>query len=140
MLPLLRQTLHQFLGLKEALEVLHLPNAGDEEDECLSDGPPENTLVGALTRHAKPLLAIPLVVLFLLDLFNLVQQLSDSQLQLREFVFSCNFRVVVGMFSNLNIQMHSQFSSCKQSHLGGVGVQTDLMFSRSVGGEGEPSV
>lgn len=58
MLPLLRQTLHQFLGLKEALEVLHLPNPGDDEDERLSDGPPENALVGALARHAKALLAI----------------------------------------------------------------------------------
>lgn len=50
--------LHQFLGLKEAFEVLHLPNAGDDEDECLSDGPPEDTLVGALARHAKPLFTI----------------------------------------------------------------------------------
>lgn len=33
-----------------------------------------------------------------------------------------------------------QFSSCKESHLGGVGVQTDLVFSWSVGGEGEPAV
>lgn len=49
----------------------------------------------------------PLVVLLLLDLFHLVQKLSDSQLQFGEFVFSCNFRVVVGMFSDLNIQMHS---------------------------------
>lgn len=50
--------LHQFLGLKEAFEVLHLPNAGDDEDERLSDGPPENALVGALARHAKPLFTI----------------------------------------------------------------------------------
>lgn len=56
--PLLGQTSHQFLGLEEAFEVLHLPNTGDDEDERLSDGPPEDTLVGALARHAKPLLAI----------------------------------------------------------------------------------
>lgn len=67
------KTLHQFLRLEEAFQMLHLPDAGDDEDECLSDGPPENTLVGALARHAKPLLAIPLVVLLLLDLFNLVE-------------------------------------------------------------------
>lgn len=108
-------TLHQFLGLKEALQMLHLPNTSDDEDDRLSNGPPENTLVGALTRHAKALLTIlqkktstfkslqwlqlqyfwhktelfwfflffvflthPLVVLLLLDLFDLVQQLSDS--------------------------------------------------------------
>lgn len=58
MLVLLRLTLHQLLGLKKAFEVLHLPNACDDEDERLSNGPPEDTLVGALTRYAKPLLAI----------------------------------------------------------------------------------
>lgn len=51
-------TLHQFLGLKEALQMLHLPNTSDDEDDRLSNGPPENTLVGALTRHAKALLTI----------------------------------------------------------------------------------
>ena len=49
----------------------------------------------------------PLVVLLLLDLLHLVQQLSDSQLQLGEFVLRCDFRIVVGVFSHLNIQMHS---------------------------------
>lgn len=56
--PQVRKTLHQFLGLEEAFEVLHLPNAGDDEDERLGDGPPENALVGALARHAKALLTI----------------------------------------------------------------------------------
>lgn len=51
--------------------------------------------------------ADPLIVLLLLDLFNLIKQLSNSQLELSEFVLGCNFRVVVGMFSNLNIEMHS---------------------------------
>lgn len=49
----------------------------------------------------------PLVVLLLLDLLHLVQQLTHTQLQLSQFVFGCNFRVVVGMFSNLNFQMDS---------------------------------
>ena len=53
-----RQKLHQFLGLEEAFQVFHLPNASDDEDERLSDGPPENALVGALTGHAKPLLPV----------------------------------------------------------------------------------
>lgn len=38
--------------------MLHLPNASDDEDECLSDGPPEDALVGALARHAETLLTI----------------------------------------------------------------------------------
>lgn len=64
--------LHQFLGLEEALEVLHLPDAGDDEDERLSDGPPQDALVGALAGHAESLLAVPLIVLLLLNLFNLI--------------------------------------------------------------------
>lgn len=54
----LTHKLHQLLGLEEALEMLHLPNAGDDEDERLSDGPPQDALVGALARHAKTLLPI----------------------------------------------------------------------------------
>lgn len=50
--------LHQFLSLEEAFEVLHLPNSCDDEDERLSDGPPEDALVGALARHAEALFAI----------------------------------------------------------------------------------
>lgn len=55
---MLTLSLNQFLGLKEALEMLHLPNAGEDEDEGLSDGPPQDALVGALARHAETLLSI----------------------------------------------------------------------------------
>lgn len=55
---MLTLSLNQFLGLKEALEMLHLPNAGEDEDERLSDGPPQDALVGALARQAKTLLPI----------------------------------------------------------------------------------
>lgn len=55
---MLRRRLHQFLGLKEAFEMLHLPNTSDDEDERLSNGPPQDTLVGALARHAKAFLSI----------------------------------------------------------------------------------
>lgn len=50
--------LNQFLGFEEAFQVLHLPNSSNDEDERLSNGPPEDTLVGALTRHTETLLAI----------------------------------------------------------------------------------
>lgn len=53
------------------------------------------------------LLTDPLVVLLLLDLLHLVQQLAHSQLQLRQLVLSCDFRVVVGVFSHLNVQVDS---------------------------------
>ena len=38
------------------------------------------------------------------------------------------------------MMMCYQLPPSEQSHPGGVGVQTDLVFSRSVGREGEPSL
>lgn len=51
------------------------------------------------------LLTDPLVVLLLLDLLHLVQELAHAQLQLRQLVLRCDFRVVVGVFSHLDVQM-----------------------------------
>ena len=48
----------QFLGLKEALEVLHLPEAREEENEGLCNGPPQHTLVCALACLTETLLTI----------------------------------------------------------------------------------
>ncbi len=48
----------------------------------------------------------PLVVLLLLDLVNLLHQLSDSQLQLCQFVFGSDLSVVVGVFAHLDVQMN----------------------------------
>lgn len=53
----------------------------------------------------RVLLTHPLVVLLLLDLLHLVQQLSHSQLQLSQLVLGCDLRVVVGVFSHLDVQM-----------------------------------
>lgn len=50
--------LDQLFGFKEALEMSHLPDAGDDEDDGLSDGPPENSLVCALAGHAEAFLAV----------------------------------------------------------------------------------
>lgn len=52
------RTLHQLLGLKEALEVTHLPDASENEDDSLSDGPPQDPLVGALTSQTEALFTI----------------------------------------------------------------------------------
>ncbi len=52
------EKLHQFLGLEEALEVSHLPNADGHQDEGLDDGPPEDPLVGALTGLTETLLTV----------------------------------------------------------------------------------
>lgn len=52
------RTLHQLLGLKEALEVTHLPDAREDEDDSLCDGPPQDPLVGALTDQTEALFTI----------------------------------------------------------------------------------
>ena len=51
-------TSDQLLGLEEALQMLHLPEASEDEDESLGDGPPQNPLVGALTGHTETLLSV----------------------------------------------------------------------------------
>lgn len=49
----------------------------------------------------------PLVVLLLLDLVHLLHQLSHSQLQLRQLVFGGDLGVVVGVFTDLDVQVNS---------------------------------
>lgn len=99
----MERTLHQLLGLEEALEVTHLPDAREDEDDGLRDGPPQDSLVGALAGQTEALFTIPLVILLLLDLFHLIKQLAGSELQLGQFILGSNLRVVVGMFSNLDV-------------------------------------
>ena len=41
--------LNEFLGLKEFLEMSHLPGTHNKENCCLSQRPPQDTLVGAFT-------------------------------------------------------------------------------------------
>lgn len=48
----------------------------------------------------------PLIVLLLLDLVHLLHQLSDSQLQLWQFVFGGNLSIVVGVFAHLDVQVN----------------------------------
>lgn len=50
--------LNQLLGLKEALQMPHLPDTSEDEDDGLGDGPPEHSLVGALASHPEPLFAV----------------------------------------------------------------------------------
>lgn len=54
----LQKGLYQFFGLKKALEVSHLPDASQDEDEGLNNGPPQHPLVCALTGHAESLFSI----------------------------------------------------------------------------------
>lgn len=54
----MERILHQLLGLKEAFQVTHLPDSSEEEDGCLSNGPPQDPLVGALTGETEALFTI----------------------------------------------------------------------------------
>lgn len=49
--------LHQLLGFEKALEVPHLPDTNGHEDQSLQDGPPQHSLVGALTGLSEALLS-----------------------------------------------------------------------------------
>jgi hypothetical protein len=49
---------HELLGLKEALEMSHLPRAHDHQDARLADGPPQHALVCAFACLTKALLTI----------------------------------------------------------------------------------
>ena len=40
---------YYLLRFKEVLEVSHLPHTNDNEDECLSEAPPQNAGIGRLT-------------------------------------------------------------------------------------------
>ena len=85
----------------------HLPAAHDQEDAGLSQGPPEDPLVGALTGLPEPLLPVPLVVLLLRDLLHLVQQLPHSQLQLGQLLLLSHVGVVDGVLPDLQTRITS---------------------------------
>lgn len=46
----------EFLCLKEALEVPHLPDAHEDQDHCLAQRPPQHTGVCAVTDLPETLL------------------------------------------------------------------------------------
>lgn len=94
----------KFFRFKETLQMSHLPETHANEDFKLRNWPPKHTLVSALTGSSKSFFTVlqrgitnfrllsnsddnyiygktyPLVVLFLHDLINLVQKLSDAYL------------------------------------------------------------
>ena len=48
-LELTQRDSYYLLCFEEVLEVSHLPHTNDDEDECLSEAPPQNTGIGCLT-------------------------------------------------------------------------------------------
>jgi hypothetical protein len=47
----------------------------------------------------------PLIILFLSNLFNLVEELSYSKLEFVQLIFSSDLLVVVGMLSDLDVKV-----------------------------------
>lgn len=71
-----------------------------------------------------------LIVLLFGDLFHLIQQLANANLQLGHFLFLRYIRVVNGMLSHLNVQVNAQLRSTKPG--GAVRVHTDDMLTGCV--------
>jgi len=125
--------LDQFLSLKETLEMLHLPHAHDEKHGCLCKRPVEHSFVCALAGLTETLLTIALIVLFLGDLLHLIQQLTDSQLELGELLLLSHICVVDGMLADLNVEMHTKLRATKPGCR--VGVHANDVLAGCVGGE-----
>lgn len=134
----MNEGLDELLGLEEALEVTHLPGAAAQKYQRLRNGPPEDAGVGGFRGLPEPLLAVPLVVLLFGDLFHLVEQLADPELQLVEFVLRGHFLVVGGVLSDLNVQMHTQLRAREPG--GAVRVQTNQVLAGSVRREREAAL
>ena len=91
----------------------HLPGAHSQEDAGLSQGPPQDSLVGALAGLSEPLLSVSLVVLLLGDLLHLVQQLPHSQLQLGQLLLLGHVGVVDGVLSDLTLVSNERLQLCE---------------------------
>ena len=76
----------------------------------------------------------PLVVLFLGDLLDLVQQLPDPELQLGQLFVFGQVGVVNGVLPHRDVQVDPQLGAGEP--LGRVGVQADDVLPGGVGGEG----
>ena len=57
------------------------------------------------TRHTKCQNADPLEILLLLDLVGLVYELPDLNLKLGELLFCCNYCVVLGPLTDVNLEV-----------------------------------
>ena len=76
----------------------------------------------------------PLVVLFLGDLLDLVEELADAQLQLRQLLVLGQVGVVDGVLPHGDVQVDPELGAGEP--LGRVGVQADDVLPGGVGGEG----
>lgn len=122
----------------------HLPETHNKQHQGLGQRPPQNALVGTVAGLSEAFLAVlhcngvekgtllsdswgcpmvvlyggntyTLVVLLLRNLINLIQQLSNAQLQLGQLLFLGHIGVVDRVLTDLNVQMHTQLGTAEPS-------------------------
>lgn len=129
---------HQLLGLEEALQVSHLPESHQQQDDCLPSWPPQYPGVRTLAGLSEAFFTEPLVVLLLGDLVDLVQQLPHTQLQFGELLLLRHAAVVNGVLAHLNVQVHPQLTSAEPA--GRVGVEADDVLPGWMRGEAKAAL
>lgn len=86
-------------------------------------------------EKCKELRPYPLIVLFLGDLLDLVEQLADAQLQLGQFLLLCHLGIVDGVLADLNVQVDAQLRAAEPVR--GVRVQAQRVLARRVRHKGD---
>ena len=74
-----------------------------------------------------------LVVLLLVDLVDLIEQLTHAELQLGQLLLAGKLVVVNGVLAHLNVQVHAQVAATEPGSR--VRVQANDMLARHVRGE-----
>lgn len=110
--------LNELFCFEKSFEMPYLPHAGYDENRCLSDRPPENARISNFACLSESLLSESLVILFFLDLLHLIKKLSNAELEFGQFVFRGNFRVIVCVLADQNVQMNAKLAACKRKVLG----------------------
>ena len=89
----------------------HLPHSSDDKNSSLCDRPPENSGVRSFAGLSKTFLPESLVVLFFLDLLDLIEQLSHTKLKFSQFILRCDLRVIVRVLADKNVEVNTKFST-----------------------------
>jgi len=130
--------LHEFLRSEKGLEMVHLPKPRQTEHPRLSHSPPQNAAVRRFAGRSEALLPVSLIILLLRDLLHLIQQLTNSQLQLGQLILGRDLSVIVGVFAHLDVEMNSELPTAEPR--GGVGMKADDMFAWKMTGECESAL
>lgn len=130
--------LNKLFRFEESLEMFHLPDTHSDEEEELPHGPIKNSRICRFGCLSESFFAISLIILLLCNLLCLWKELSNTHLQVWEFLFLGDRSIIDGMFAHLQIQMDSQLATGKP--LRWVRVETDWVFTRWMWSERESTL